>query len=459
MAVAVQGCYVVLGAARQGTALARFLAGRGAQVVLTDMRAADELKETMERMADVPVEWVLGEHPLALLDRADCVCPSGGVPLTIPFLAAARARGIPFTNDSQVFLEHVPCRVAGITGSAGKTTTTTLLGRMAGAAEGRGLRRAWVGGNIGTPLLAALDEMQADDLCVMELSSFQLEIMTRAPQAAALLNVTPNHLDRHGTMEAYTAAKANILIHQKPEDAAVLGRDDPGAWALRGKAPGRLLSFGLTEPEDGVYGAFLRDEAAWLRDENGARAILPFEEVLLPGDHNRRNVLAACALAAAAGLPDEAMRAGVQGFRGVPHRLEFVRTRRGVDWINDSKATIPSAVVTALNSIRRPVVLLLGGRDKHLPWEELALAAAGRAAHVILFGEAAGLIRAALEQAGGGYALTTCPGLEDAVQEAARRAEAGMVVLLSPGCTSFDEFADYEQRGERFKEWALALED
>jgi UDP-N-acetylmuramoylalanine--D-glutamate ligase len=458
MAAGVQGCYVVLGAARQGTALARFLAGRGADVILTDMRTQEELKDTMERMHDVKVEWALGGHPPALLDRADWVCPSGGVPLTIPFLAEARARGIPFSNDSQVFLEHAPCPVAGITGSAGKTTTTTLLGRMAQAAEGRGVRKAWVGGNIGTPLLAALDEMRPDDLCVMELSSFQLEVMTRAPQTAALLNITPNHLDRHGTMEAYTAAKANILAHQRPGDAAVLGRDDPGAWALRGRARGRVYAFGLEEPDEDLA-AFCRGEHAWLRDAGGERAVLPFEEVRLPGDHNRRNVLAACALAAAAGLPDEAMRRGVQDFRGVPHRLEFVRSVRGVDWINDSKATTPGAVVTALNSIRRPVVLLLGGRDKHLPWEELAQAAAGRAAHIVLFGEAAGLIGAALARAGGDYGLTACPGLREAVGEAARRARPGMVALLSPGCTSFDEFSDYEQRGERFKEWVLALEE
>lgn len=452
-------CAVVVGAARQGRALARFLARRGARVILTDARPEAEMKDTLERMADVPnLEWALGGHPERLLDLATVVCPSGGVPLTIPFLQAARGRGLRFSNDSQVFLDESPCRVVGITGSAGKTTTTTLLGRMAAAAEGQGIRRAWVGGNIGTPLLDMLDEMTAADLAVMELSSFQLELMTTSPQVAGILNITPNHLDRHGTLEAYTAAKLNILTHQTAGDTAVLGRDDPAAWAVREQVRGQLLGFGLED--DGQPGAFVRGEQIWLRTAAGERAVLPASDILLPGLHNVRNVLAACALGTAAGLSDEVLRAGVQGFRGVPHRLEFVRTWGGADWINDSKATTPSAVIMALQSIRRPVVLLAGGRDKALPWQEFAReVAANNVARVICFGEAAGLIRAVLDEAGVDVAVETVSGLQAAVQAAAVAPPAGGVVLLSPGCTSFDEFADYEQRGDRFKEWVHALDE
>ncbi len=452
-----EACAVVVGAARQGRALARFLARRGARVILTDARPEAEMMDTLERMADVPnLEWALGGHPESLLDVATVVCPSGGVPLTIPFLQAARARGLHFSNDSQVFLDESPCRVVGITGSAGKTTTTTLLGRMAAAAEGRGLRRAWVGGNIGTPLLEMLDDMTAADLAVMELSSFQLELMTTSPQVAGILNITPNHLDRHGTLAAYTAAKLNILTHQTAEDTAVLGRDDPAAWGLREQVRGQWLGFGLED--DGQPGAFVRGEQAWLRTDAGERAVLPVSDILLPGLHNVRNVLAACALGAAAGLPDDALRAGVQGFRGVPHRLELVRAWGGADWINDSKATTPSAVIMALQSIRRPIVLLMGGRDKALPWQEFAReVAASNVVRVICFGEAAGLIRAALDEARVQVAVESVPGLQAAVAAATVAPPAGGVVLLSPGCTSFDEFADYEQRGDRFKEWVQAL--
>lgn len=450
-------CAVVVGAARQGRALARFLARRGARVILTDARPEAELKDTMERMTDVNVEWALGGHPESLLDSATVVYPSGGVPLEIPFLQAARGRGLRFSNDSQVFMEETPCPVIGITGSAGKTTTTTLVGRMAEAAQGGVIRRAWVGGNIGTPLLELLDEMTEEDLAVMELSSFQLELMTSAPPVAAVLNITPNHLDRHGTLAAYTAAKRNILAYQNAGATAVLGREDPGAWALRSGVQGGLLGFGLED--DGQPGAFVDGEAIWLRDEQGQRVILPLSDILLPGLHNVRNVLAACALAAAAGLPDEALRAGVQGFRGVAHRLEFVRAWGGADWINDSKATTPSAVVMALQSIRRPVLLLAGGRDKRLPWAEFAAAlTANQVQGVILFGEAAGLIGAALDAAGVDVPRQQVPGLQAAVAAATASVPEDGVVLLSPGCTSFDEFADYEERGDRFKEWVRALE-
>ena len=244
---------MVLGAARQGLALARYLALHGAQVVLNDQRHENEMESAITALAELqgrtvyPVRWVLGRHPLEILEAADLLCVSGGVPLTLPIVKHALERGVPVTNDSQIFLEAAPCPVVGITGSAGKTTTTTLVGRMAQAAVASALaggkpRQAWVGGNIGSPLIAILDEIAPQDLAIMELSSFQLELMTRSPQIAAVLNITPNHLDRHGSMAAYTAAKAHILAYQAPVDTAVLGRDDPGAWRAAETArpaPGR----------------------------------------------------------------------------------------------------------------------------------------------------------------------------------------------------------------------------
>ncbi len=454
---------LVIGAARQGLALSRFLAERGARVCLNDRRPESELSAARAALADVNVEWALGGHPLTLLDGVDLVCPSGGVPLTLPLIVEARRRGIPLSNDSQIFLEAAPCKVVGITGSAGKTTTTVLVGRVAEAAcrlAGAPYRRTWVGGNIGNPLIADLAAMTVDDLVVMELSSFQLELMTRSPQVAAVLNVTPNHLDRHGTMAAYTAAKARILTAQGPDDVAVLGRDDPGAWALRDSVRGALTSFGRSRPPRGQRGSFFDAEWILLWDGDQAQRLVPRQDIRLRGEHNLHNVVAACAIAAAADLPPEAMRAGVGGFEGVPHRLEFVRSWGGADWYNDSIATAPERAIAAVRAFDRPLVLLLGGRDKSLPWEALAQLVRQRVDHLVLFGEAAELIRQAVDAAGPTerpFSVDMCSGLEQAVEAAARRAEPGDVVLLAPGGTSFDEFGDFAERGEWFRKWVRAL--
>jgi UDP-N-acetylmuramoylalanine--D-glutamate ligase len=449
---------IIIGAARQGTALARYLAGKGASVTLTDMRDAETLAEARMRLADVRgLNWALGEHPASLLDGVDLVCPSGGVPLTVDFIQQAVARGIPLSNDSQVFLDAAPCAVIGITGSAGKTTTTTLVGRMAAAAAQRGLfRQSWVGGNIGTPLIASVDDMQPDDIAVVELSSFQLDLMTTSPKVAAVLNITPNHLDRHGTLEAYAAAKRNIFAHQSAEDALILGLSSPGARALQVHAPGRVLGFQADALPAGIEGAFIKDDQVMLRDARGERPLFDTGLIELRGAHNVLNVLAACAIAAAAGFPDHAIAAGVRGFRGVPHRLEFVRELDGAAWYNDSKATTPGAAIAAMAAFEEPLVLLLGGRDKLLPWDELAALARARARRVIVFGEAAGIIEAALKKAlMTQYAVV--PGLQTAVQAAREAAQPGDVVLLAPGCTSFDEFDDFEDRGESYKAWVQAL--
>jgi UDP-N-acetylmuramoylalanine--D-glutamate ligase len=447
---------VIIGAARQGLALGRYLARQGARVTLTDQRPAEQIPEAVAALSDLTIQWALGGHPLGLLDDCDLLCPSGGVSLDLPLVKEACRRGLPLSNDSQIFLEVAPCKVIGITGSAGKTTTTTLVGRMAQAA----MPNVFVGGNIGSPLVDVVDEMQPDGLAVMELSSFQLEIITRSPQVAAILNITPNHLDRHGTMEAYTAAKAHILTYQSAEDVAVLGHDDPGAWALAGQTRGRLLSFGIGPLPEQVSGTFCRDEVLYLWDRQTEIPLMPKSLIGLRGEHNLQNVLAACAIAAAAGLPVEAMRAAVEGFTGVPHRLEFVSRWGGADWYNDSIATAPERAMAAIHSFDEPLVLLAGGRDKKLPWGDFADLVHRRVDHLILFGEAAELIRRAVGESGTGerpYTTTLCHCLKDAVQAAKELVEPGDVVLLSPGGTSFDEFRDFEARGEAYRTWVREL--
>jgi len=447
---------LILGAARQGIALARWLARHGARVTLSDLRPLDQLSSALEALNDVDVNWAAGGHPLDLLDDADVLCPSGGVPLTSPIVQEAIRRGIPLSNDTQIFMERVPCRTIGITGSAGKTTTTTLVGDMASIGYGN---HAFVGGNIGDPLINYVDDMRQEDLAILEISSFQLDQMDISPNIAAILNITPNHLDRHGTMEAYTASKARILEFQTNRDAAILGRDDAGAWSMKEKVRGSLLAFSLCELEHGLDGAYLHDGLLNLRHGNAYLPLMPRSKIPLRGEHNVSNVLAAFAVGHAAGLRLDDMLQAVEDFQGVPHRLEFVRELRGVRWFNDSIATAPERSMAAVQAFDEPLVLLLGGRDKNLPWSELAHLVHQRVDHVVLFGEAADLIEKALAgQNSGRVARVQRVGpLREAVVRAADVAPAGSIVLLSPGCTSFDEFKDFTERGEAFRKWVQEL--
>ncbi len=449
----------ILGLARQGKSLARFFAEQGARIVISDLRSEESLAAAIEELSGLKVEYALGEHPLQLLDEADLLCLSGGVPADLPIVDAARELGIVVSNDAQLFLEASPAPVLGITGSAGKTTTTVLLGRMAEAHTAGSGRKVWVGGNIENPLLDDLDQIQPDDVVIMELSSFQLELMTRSPQIAAVLNLTPNHLDRHKTMQAYANAKVNILRHQSIADSAVLNHDDEGSWKMRAQVRGGLLSFGQDPPAEG-RGSFLRDGAVWLRREGAEVKVCPFDAIELRGGHNRINVAAACSLAEAAGFSIEAMAAGIRGFRGVAHRLEQVRDVQGVKWINDSIATAPERAIASMRAFDEPLILLAGGRDKDLPWDSFAEEVCIRVDHLILFGEAGEKIAKVMEachEIPATLTIERCADLETAVAAAARIAKPPDVVLLAPGGTSFDAFPDFAARGERFRELVMAL--
>jgi UDP-N-acetylmuramoylalanine--D-glutamate ligase len=453
---------VVLGMARQGKALGRWLPTVGARVTLSDSRSAEALAAGVAEFAGTPVQFALGGHPLELLDDCDVLCVSGGVPPTLPIIQEALRRGVPVTNDAQLFLERCPAPVLGITGSAGKTTTTALVGAMCRASG----RATHVGGNIGDVLLDALPRITPDDIVVMELSSFQLELMTASPTVAAVLNVTPNHLDRHGTMEAYTAAKARIFQNQRPSDVAVFGYDDPVAHRLSIDAPGRMAYFSMRRMV--VSGAYLDGDQIVITSGDSApgtayQVVCPRSAIRLRGDHNVLNALAACAIAGAGYVPAEAMRAAIEAFTGVEHRLETVATIDGVTWINDSIATAPERVIAALHSYREPVVLLAGGRDKDLPWDDLAALAAARCRAVIAFGEHGPQVAEHLRRAQRGTAgarlahVEVVTGLEEAVAAARRAAQPGDVVLLSPGGTSYDAYVDFAARGQHFRDLVRAL--
>ena len=457
---------VILGLARQGTALARWAARQGAHVTASDIRRADALANEIASLDGLPIELALGGHPLSLLDGCDLLCLSGGVPPTIPIVREAVRRNIPLSNDSVLFLERTRGRTIGVTGSSGKTTTTTLVGKML---EASGLR-TWVGGNIGKPLIEHLDEIEAGDRVVLELSSFQLELFHLSPQVATVLNVTPNHLDRHPSMENYTAAKANILRWQGNDDIALLNLDNPitGEWYRSGEVfvpegegqpelrfPLRAKVYGFSLRKPPAEGAYLKGDRLTLRVGGVEKEICRQHELKLRGEHNVANILAASALARIAGADVHGIREVATMFTGVPHRLEEVRVWKGVTWVNDSIATTPERAVAALKSFSEPIVLLSGGRDKHLPWEEYARLVHQKVRHLVLFGEAANLIgenvRRDMPADSVLESIEKHGTLAEAVEAAARLARPGDVVLMSPGGTSFDAYEDFAERGEHFR--------
>ena len=457
---------LIVGFGRQGRALARWLPTIGADVVVTDSRRGRELG--IRRSQYPGVKFYLGGHPAEALRGVQVICVSGGVPLDLPLLELARKREIQLTNDAQLFLERCPAPVVGITGSAGKTTTAALTAAIFREA---GLT-VWLGGNIGNPLIADLDKIGRDDIAVMELSSFQLELMTSSPAVAAILNLTPNHLDRHGTLEAYAAAKANILLHQRPTDAAVLSRDDAGSRAFERHAPGELLAFSRYEMVgDGAFLAGNRVVAAGSASyDSEPHVVCGRDEIPLRGEHNVANALAACAITGATGLATdrpgilpETMRRAIRAFEPVAHRLETVREVNGVAWVNDSIATAPERVVAALNSFDEPLILLIGGADKDLPWEGALRLALMKARHLIVFGAdgekqvGSKVMRLLSDWRHDASRVWRVADLEAAVDKAAELARPGDVALLSPGGTSYDAYADYAERGDRFRELASGI--
>jgi UDP-N-acetylmuramoylalanine--D-glutamate ligase len=452
---------LMIGAGRQGQALVQFMVRHGAEMTLSDSLPFDKLSAAYANLSHLPIHWITGGHPLSLLEDIDFVCVTGGADLQQPILREALERGLPVLNDTMVFLMEVNAPVIGITGSSGKTTTTTLVGLIAKEAA-RQDQKVWVGGNIGNPLLTIVEDIQPQDIVILELSSFQLELATISPKIAAILNITPNHLDRHGTMQAYINAKRDILKFQQPDGVLILNRDDPTSWPLRTEAKGSLISFGFNKPaEDADLTAIYMANNEIKRICDGvSEDIIVMDHIQLRGRHNIYNVMAACAIATAAGFSIDAMRAAISSFSGVPHRLQFVRQFKGARWYNDSIATAPERTLAAVRSFEEPLILLLGGRDKKLPWDELAVAIHQHGYAAVLFGEAAPLIRKALEvnkPENSKLEIIQVETLQEAVQAAAENAHPGDVVLLSPGGTSYDAFNDFEQRGKAFTEWVMQL--
>jgi UDP-N-acetylmuramoylalanine--D-glutamate ligase len=447
----------VVGLGIEGLDLVRYLAAQGAEVTASDAKTPDRLGPRLRELDGVPVRLSLGQNAPADTVSADVVFVSQGVPLDIPALRAAREKGVPISSMTGLFLELCPGPVVGITGSSGKTTTTSLLGAMF-AATGRPHA---MGGNIGVGLLGLLDELTPETWVVAEISHTQLELMDRSPHVACVLNVTPNHLDRYSWPD-YVGLKRKILANQGAGDLAVLNYENDVTREMADHAAAEVLFFAM-ETEPPGDGAFVRDGVVVCRRAGRETPVLTASEVPLRGRHNLANVVAAAAVGSACGLPPSAMASAARDFRPVPHRLELVATVGGVAYYNDSIATTPERTLAGLRSFEEPVVLLLGGREKHLPLEEMASEACRRCRAVVVFGEAAPALEEALQAAAQEIASEDRPRmlrastLDEVVEAAAGAARPGDVVLLSPACTSFDAFENFEQRGEEFRRLVRAL--
>ena len=434
---------LVIGARRTGAAVARYLVSQGAAVVLSDKSSAG-FDDERARLNGAPVEWRLGCEDTSLLDGVDMVVPSPGVPRDHPLLQAAGARGSTILAEIELAFRSLSVPLYAITGTNGKSTTTELLGRM--------LRRsglnAFVGGNLGTPLVDAVG--LPVDCAVAEVSSFQLEwVEELRPAIGIFLNLTDDHLDRYGSLDEYGEAKATLFREQGPEDWAVLSREDPWVWGLRERLRARVISFGFDPVE---YGTFTCDGTIVVRLPEGRRKgkELAFSTVRthLRGIHNLENVMAAATGALIAGATPGAVQATIDEFPGLPHRLQLVRQKDGVSYVDDSKGTNVGAVVKSLASMPGPVILLAGGVHKGGSYEPLRALVRNRVKRLILFGEARETIRQAL---GAETETVIAASFEEAVARAAQGACAGDTVLLSPACASFDMFRDYADRGERFR--------
>ena len=440
----------VVGLARSGVAASRLLVACGARVTATDAKPAEALEPAARGLAEAGVRLVAGGHPSDAFADAELCVVSPGVPGDHPALADCRRRGVPVIGEVELAYRATTADVLAVTGTNGKTTTTALVGALV-AESGRPVV---VGGNIGRPLAGDALAIPPDGLVVAEVSSFQLEtIVTFRPRVAVLLNLTPDHLDRHRSLAAYADAKARIFLRQTADDWAVVNADDPGASALANRARGRLLWFSRRRPVG--EGAYVADGWVTLRLDGAAQPICPVDEIVLRGTHNLENVLAATAAAAWAGVAPERLRAAIKAFRAVAHRLEWIRELAGVAFYNDSKGTNVDATLKALDAFREPIVLIAGGRDKGQDFGALAAAAAGRVKAAVVIGEGRATVGPALRRV---TTVHEAESMGDAVGRAFGLAAPGEVVLLSPACASFDMFRDYEHRGDVFREAVLKLD-
>jgi len=441
---------LVVGLGKSGVAAALFLHSRGAKVTVSDTKSEDELRGEIPKLLDQGITVETGGHGERTFHAQDLIVVSPGVPVDATQLGQARELGIPVIGEVELASRFLKGQLVAITGSNGKTTTTALTGEIISMGGWESL----VGGNIGTPAIALVEEATEDTYVVLEVSSFQLEtIQTFHPKIAVVLNVTPDHLDRHRDFQTYVNAKARIFENQIADDFAVLNADDHNCVSLAAKA--RAPKVWFSRKNEVEEGAWVKDNRVVYREAGSDREIMPVEEITLKGAHNLENVLAAVCVGMLVQSEPHRIRRAVQEFKAVEHRLEYVATVRGVDYYNDSKATNVDATIKALESFPANVHLILGGKDKGSDYSVLNSLLRQRAKRVYTIGAAAEKIES---QIAGAAEIVRAGTLENAVRRAAAMASSGDVVLLAPACASFDQFENYEQRGRVFKQAVHALE-
>lgn len=439
---------LVVGLGKSGIAAAEFLRARGAEVTANDAQPIEKISAVAEQLQAKGISVVAGSHPIPLFESADLIVASPGVPLALEPFQQARNANVEIISEIELAARFLRGRLIGITGSNGKTTTTTLLGEV--------LREAGlpvqVGGNIGTPLISLVETSRDDGFTVIELSSFQLEaVQSLHLFAAILLNITPDHLDRYDSMDAYAAAKANIFRNQTPEDLAVLNADDERVSKMQTYAHKVFFST-RRELEEGI---FLRGNEIISRANNAEKVLLTRDEIGIRGAHNLENVMSTLAVGLACGAAPASMRETIRNFKGVEHRLEFVAEINGVKFYNDSKATNVDSTIKALEAFDKGVIVILGGKDKGSDYAPLVPLIQARCEHVILIGAATEIIASALANTKPLHRAIT---MQDAVQLGAKLARTGDIVLLAPACASFDMFDNYEHRGRVFKSAVMELQ-
>jgi len=434
---------LVVGLGKSGVASALFLQAHGAKVTVSDSKPQDQLGEEIPVLLDHGIAVETGGHGERTFRGQDLIVVSPGVPVDSPPLVQARALGEPVIGEIELASQFLPKNLVAITGSNGKTTTTTLAGEIITA----GGFSAAVGGNIGTPAISLVEQATPETVVVLEVSSFQLEtIQTFRPKVAVVLNITPDHLDRHRTFEAYTNAKARIFENQQAQDFAVLNADDAASAGLASRTQAQV--FWISRKKEVKQGAYVRDGRIFFRDPKGQHEIMQTSEIPLKGGHNVENVLAAVCVGAVMGCDAGSIAKAVRNFKAVEHRLEYVATIRGVEYYNDSKATNVDATIKALESFPANVHLILGGKDKDSDYTQLNDLLQQRVKRVYTIGAAAEKIESQIK----GVEVDHSETLETALRRASAIAAAGDVVLLAPACASFDQFQNYEHRGRVFKE-------
>ena len=446
---------LVVGMARSGVAAAQLLVKHGAVVTVNDSKTREQLGDVLSPLENLPVQWALGCPAMDVLAEQDVLVISPGIPDSVPFVKKAKADGIYVIGEVELAYQLTPGQMVAVTGTNGKTTTVSLLGEIFANAG----KTTHVVGNIGYPYSLAGLSSEQDDMIVCEISSFQMETAdTFHPKVAALLNITEDHLNRHGDMATYTAMKMRIFQRQTEEDYAVFNDDDPALRPLIPQVKSHVLLF--SRKHEVPEGAFARDGKVVLRLNGQEKIVCAANEIYIPGPHNLENALAAVCVAGAMGVSTEVLRHTLQTFKGVEHRIEFVRELEGIRYINDSKGTNVDSTIKAVQTMTRPTAIILGGYDKHCDFTPMVkeMLASPMIREAVLIGITADQIQATLLKEGFDVnRIHRAATLEDAVQQCRALAKDGWNVLLSPACASFDMFSDYEARGRIFKEIVAGL--